>query len=48
MLEKTVWNGVECGVKKAVDEFVKQHSNDIEMFRVFTKSPNPTWYIWKK
>lgn len=48
MLEKTVWNGVECGVKKAVDEFVTQHSNEIEMFRVFTKSPNPTWYIWKK
>ena len=48
MLEKTVWGGVECGVKKAVDEFVEQNLNDIYMFKVFTSSPNPTWFIWKK
>lgn len=48
MLSKTIWNGVECGVKKAVDEFIIEKSNEIKMFRVFTESPNPTWFIWKK
>lgn len=48
MLSKTVWNGVECGVKQAVDEFIIQKSDEIHMFRVFTNSDNPTWFIWKK
>lgn len=48
MTTKTVWGGVECGVKRAVDEFVNQKSNDIKQFRIFMNSPNPTWFIWKK
>jgi len=48
MLSKTVWNGVVCGVKQAVDEFVEQKSGNINSFRVFRNSNNPTWYIWKK
>jgi hypothetical protein len=48
MLTKTVWNGVTCGVKDAVDEFVENHKNEINMFRVFTQSDNPTLFIWKK
>jgi len=48
MLNKTVWNGVQCGVKEAVDEFVAQHTDEIKMFRVYTESANPTWFIWKK
>jgi len=47
MLSKTVWNGVECGVKRAVDEFVQEHKQDIKMFRIHTQSANPTWFIWK-
>ena len=48
MLSKTVWNGVECGVKQAVDEFIHEHKEQIKMSRIFTDSPNPTWFIWKK
>lgn len=48
MLTKTIWNGVECGVKKAIDEFIIEYKNEIKDFRVFTNSPNPTWFIWKK
>lgn len=48
MLTETVWNGVTCGVKQAVDEFVQEKKNEIRMFRVDTKSANPTWFIWKK
>lgn len=48
MITKTVWNGVTCGVKQAVDEFVEEKKNAIRMFRVDTKSSNPTWFIWKK
>lgn len=47
MLSKAVWNGVECGVKRAVDEFVQEHKNQIKAFRVYTQSSNPTWFIWK-
>ena len=47
MLKETVWNGVTCGVKKAVDEFVEEHKSEIKHFRVFTDSDNPTWFIWK-
>ena len=48
MTTKTIWNGVECGVKRAVDEFVNQKSSEIKHFRVFMNSSNPTWFIWKK
>jgi hypothetical protein len=48
MLQKTIWGGVECGVKRAVDEFILQHQDQIKHFRVFTNSSNPTWFIWKK
>jgi len=48
MLTKTVWSGVECGVKSAVDEFVSEHLDEILEFRVYEDSPNPTWFIWKK
>jgi len=48
MLKEIVWGGVRCGVKDAVDEFVTQHNDEIKMFRVYTKSNNPTWFIWKK
>ena len=48
MLTKTIWNGVACGVKQAVDEFVEEKKNEIHMFRVNSESSNPTWFIWKK
>jgi len=48
MTTKTVWNGVECGVKRAVDEFVIEKNHEINRFRVFSQSSNPTWFIWKK
>jgi len=48
MLTETIWGGVKCGVKQAVDEFVEEHKEDIKMFRVHTQSANPTWFIWKK
>lgn len=48
MITKTVWNGVTCGVKQAVDEFVQEKKDEIKMFRVDTGSSNPTWFIWKK
>ena len=48
MITKTVWNGVTCGVKQAVDEFVQEKKDQIKMFRVDTRSSNPTWFIWKK
>lgn len=48
MLTRTVWNGVTCGVKQAVDEFVIEKQDEIKLFRVHTKSDNPTWFIWKK
>lgn len=48
MFEKTVWGGVTCGVKEAVDEFVAKQVNQIDYFRVYKNSPNPTWFIWKK
>ena len=48
MLTDTVWGGVKCGVKQAVDEFVNEKKEDIKMFRVYTASANPTWFIWKK
>ena len=48
MTTKTVWNGVECGVKRAVDEFVIEKNHEINQFRVFSQSSNPTWFIWKK
>lgn len=48
MITKTVWNGVTCGVKQAVDEFVQEKKDEIKMFRVDTRSSNPTWFIWKK
>tara|TARA_R110002051_G_scaffold190991_1_gene259830 strand:+ start:165 stop:758 length:594 start_codon:yes stop_codon:yes gene_type:complete len=47
MLEETIWNGVKCDVKKAVDEFIKEHESKIKHFRVYTGSANPTWFIWK-
>lgn len=48
MLTRTTWNGVVCGVKQAVDEFIAEHEEEIKMFRVFENSANPTWFIWKK
>lgn len=39
------WNGVVCGVKQAVDEFVKE--KELDLF-VYDKSNNPTWYVIKK
>lgn len=48
MLTHTVWGGVPCGVKQAVDEFVSEKKDEIKMFSVYTKSNNPTWFIWKK
>lgn len=48
MLTTAIWNGVQCGVKEAVDEFVEQHKDEIKMFRVHKESSNPTWFIWKK
>lgn len=48
MLTPTTWNGVVCGVKQAVDEFIVEREEEIKMFRVFEKSANPTWFIWKK
>jgi hypothetical protein len=48
MITKTVWNGVTCGVKQAVDEFVQEKKDEIKMFRVDATSSNPTWFIWKK
>ena len=47
MLKETVWNGVRCGVKEAVDEFVEEHKSEIKQFRLHTESHNPTWFIWK-
>ena len=47
MLQETVWNGVRCGVKEAVDEFVEEHKSEIKQFRVYSGSHNPTWFIWK-
>ena len=47
MLEETIWGGVKCGVKEAVDEFVEEHKQEIKHFRVYTGSNNPTWFIWK-
>ena len=47
MLKETIWNGVKCGVKEAVDEFVEEHKKEIKHFRVYTGSNNPTWFIWK-
>ena len=47
MLKETIWNGVRCGVKEAVDEFVEKHKQEIKHFRVYTGSANPTWFIWK-
>jgi len=47
MLTHTIWNGVVCGVKQAVDEFITEHKEEIKMFRVFENSDNPTWFIWK-
>lgn len=48
MTQHTVWNGVTCGVKQAVDEFVEEQKDNIKEFRVYLDSPNPTWFIWKK
>lgn len=48
MLNHTVWGGVTCGVKQAVDEFVEEKKDQIKMFSVYKKSDNPTWFIWKK
>ena len=48
MFTKTVWNGVTCGVKQAVDEFIIEKQNEIKMFNVYKNSHNPTWFIWKK
>jgi len=48
MLQPVKWNGVECGVKTAVDEFVLENSNNIHKFSVNTQSNNPTWFIWKR
>jgi len=47
MLKETIWSGVRCGVKEAVDEFVEEHKSEIKHFRVYTDSANPTWFIWK-
>ena len=47
MLKETIWNGVKCGVKEAVDEFVEEHKKEIKHFRVYTGSNNPSWFIWK-
>lgn len=48
MESKTVWNGVECGVKRAVDEFIQEKESEILHFRVYRGSNNPTWFIWKR
>lgn len=48
MMNHTVWGGVVCGVKQAVDEFVEEKKDQIKMFTVYKKSDNPTWFIWKK
>lgn len=47
MFEPVKWNGVECGVKKAVDEFILEKSKFIRKFYVNKQSNNPTWFIWK-
>lgn len=48
MLTHTVWGGVVCGVKQAVDEFIEEKKDEIKMFGIHKKSDNPTWFIWKK
>ena len=47
MLTETIWSGVRCGVKEAVDEFIQEHESEIKHFRVYKGSANPTWFIWK-